>query len=95
MDPSSVLTRVEGLMSSQVGSDIVFLNPRTDSYVALDEVGRAVWEALEEPRSLADLVGELTTRYAGDAQQIEADVRAFVARLEAEGMVQVSDPRGD
>ena len=57
MDARSVVTRSEDLMSAPVDREIVFLHPTADSYVALDEIGRRVWELIESPRRIAGLVG--------------------------------------
>lgn len=91
MGPNALVTRNEELMSAAVDRDIVFLNRATDSYVALDEIGRRIWELLERPRRIAELVDLLCGEFDGSPVAIGTDVRSFLGELEAEGIVSVDD----
>lgn len=92
MRDSSLVTRAEDLMSAPVDREIVFLHPSADSYVALDQIGRRVWELLERPRRLADLVGRLGAEFAAPPGTIERDVVALLEELERDGIVRIEDP---
>src|ERR1700722_11043921 len=89
MDRDSLVARNEDLASAPVDREIVFLNMATDSYVALDEIGRRIWDLLESPRSIADLTRELSAEFEGMPDVIAADVLTFLKELEREGMVSV------
>lgn len=89
MNSGALIERVSGLMSTPVDTEIVFLNPASDNYVALDAVGRRVWEALERPVRFGDLVEEIAGEFDGVRSQIEGDIEAFLGELEREGMVRV------
>jgi Coenzyme PQQ synthesis protein D (PqqD) len=93
VDLQSLIARNEELLSAPVDRDLVFLNTASNSYVALDEIGRRVWELLEHPRRIADLIGELSKEFEGSPDAIGADVQAFLQELEREGMVRVVDER--
>jgi hypothetical protein len=85
------LARNEELPSANVDREIVFLNGSMDSYVALDEIGRRIWELLESPRRVSELVAELGAQFDGPQGVIEVDVVTFLRELEHEGMVRVID----
>lgn len=91
MELSSRLARNEELPSANVDREVVFLNAAMDSYIALDEIGRQIWELLDSPRSVDGLVAELASRFDASRDVIEADVLAFLRELEHEGMVCVID----
>jgi hypothetical protein len=91
LELSSRLARNEGLPSANVDREVVFLNASMDSYVALDETGRRIWELLETPRRVDDLVAELGRQFDGARGLIEADLLTFLRELEHEGMVRVID----
>lgn len=55
--------------------------------VQLDAVGEAILTALDGRRSLAEVTLALCARYAAPPDQIEADVRDFIAGLVARRMV--------
>lgn len=92
IEADSIVARTDGLMSTSVDDDLVFLNPDTDSYVALDRVGRRIWELLELPHRLDDLVAALTREFEADPSVVSADVAAFLDELEREGMVRAVKP---
>lgn len=91
MELSSRLARNEQLPSANVDREVVFLNASMDNYVALDEIGRRIWELLESPRTVDDLVAELGQQFSGAQDVIEKDVLTFLRELETEGMVRVVD----
>jgi Coenzyme PQQ synthesis protein D (PqqD) len=91
MDPSAVVARTQGLMSAPVDDDLVILNPARDDYVALDEVGRRIWELLEQPQTVGELCEALGAQFDGDAQQILGDVTTFLDELRDERLIDVVD----
>lgn len=95
MKAESLIERVQGLMSTPVDAEMVFLNPASDNYVAIDAVGRRVWEVLERPVRFSDLVDFLAAEFDGLRPQIETDISAFLLELQREGMVRVvAQPAG-
>ncbi len=83
------LHRNDELMAAPVDDDIVFLNPATNNYVALDGIGRRIWELLAEPRTLGELVTALRHEFEGAPETIADDLRTFIAELVSEGMIRL------
>jgi hypothetical protein len=89
----SIVARNDELPSAPVDRELVLLNVATESYVALDEIGRRIWELLEHPRQVGDLCGDLGDEFAGAPEAIATDVVAFLKELEGDGIVRVvADP---
>lgn len=91
MDTDAIVTRNDEMMSAPVDREIVFLNQSTDSYVALDEVGRKIWDLLDRPRRVGELIDVLCSEYDGPRETITADVVAFLRELDGEGIVRIND----
>jgi hypothetical protein len=87
------VTRTEGLMAATVDDELVVLSLRSDSYIAIDPIGRRIWELLESPRRFDELVGLLAEEFGADPVVVAADVSAFLDELEAEGMVNATSRR--
>ncbi|MBI5302703.1 MAG: PqqD family protein [Chloroflexi bacterium] len=81
------VVRAEGLVSRAVDQDIVILNLASDNYIALDQIGKRIWELLETPRRVDELCRQLSQEFAGTPEQIANDVLHFLAELESEQMV--------
>jgi hypothetical protein len=89
--PDSRIVRNDELPSAPVDREIVFLNARLERYVALDDVGRRIWDKLAAPITVGALVDELEREFTAPPGAIARDVLAFVSELEREGMVRVVD----
>lgn len=61
--------------------ETVVVLPRTRTLHVLNPTGRLLWEALETPRTPADLAGLLAEAYEVDYGRAEADVLAWAAEL--------------
>jgi hypothetical protein len=56
---------------------------------ALNPVGAAIWEALDSPRTQSELVEQVVQRFAVAESAAQADVTAFIAELQREGLIDV------
>ncbi|MBI2945736.1 MAG: PqqD family protein [Candidatus Wallbacteria bacterium] len=87
LEPSARYARIEGLMSTPLDREIVILNMPRNSYVALDEIGRRIWELLESPHSAEELCRVLCTEFEGSEAEIVRDVTGFLEQLQAEELI--------
>lgn len=76
-------------VSAEVGGERVLLNVASGTYHGMNGVGAHVYELVAEPRSVADVVAAVRAEFDVDEATADADVRAFVAELEAAGLVTV------
>ena len=84
---ATVVQHCEGVLAAPVDGDVVLLRPGEEHYVALDDVGRRVWELAERPRPLAELLATLRAEFDDPEGRIEGDVLAFVRELCDEGLL--------
>jgi hypothetical protein len=64
---------------------VVVLAPTAEEPVTIVGSGQEVWELLDRPRSLDELVSELSERHPAPAGAIRADVADLLDRLTALG----------
>ncbi len=86
---STRVVRFSELMSAPVDKEIVILSLASNHYVGLDEIGRRVWELIEQPRRVDELCRQLTREFDATEEQIAGDVLPFLSQLENEGLVHV------
>lgn len=82
------LVVVEEHLASQIEDEKVVLQTETETYYGVEGVGGRAWELLQCPRTLGDLQSELVDEYDVDPEQCRRDVKAFVADLLDEGLVE-------
>ena len=88
---NTVLSRQPDLLEAGVGDDVVLLSVEHGSYYALDPIAAEVWRRLEGRATIDQLCDALTAQYDVSPEQCEADVRAFLAELEAKNLLRVHD----
>lgn len=87
IDLNNVIERNDHLKTARIDQEIVIMNVATNKYIALDEIGRCIWEILATPCRVDDLCQQLSKKFDATTEQITADVLAFLTDLEREGLV--------
>jgi hypothetical protein len=87
-----MLSRVPGLQAARISDrELVILGADSEHYLGLDESGLAIWDQLEEPRTVSEIVDALVASFAADRQTIEKDVFVFIEKMLNEGVLQAHD----
>ena len=87
MTMSRRLIRRQDALAAPVDDEIVLLPPSFKHYIALDPIGRRVWELLETPHTSVALSETLAGEFAADAEQILADLLPLLGKFEQEGLI--------
>jgi hypothetical protein len=89
------VSRVPGVLWTQLEGQGVLLNIATSRYYQANQVGRVIWESLETPRRIADVVARVVARYRVDSDQCRRDVLDFLTKLHAAGLVVLENDPND
>jgi hypothetical protein len=74
--------------------EVVVINLESGCYYSLTGIAAELWTLLQDPLTLADMVGAVGARYAGAPGEIEAALSSFARSLESEGLVAVVESVG-
>lgn len=94
MEPEAALQsratyrRAAGSLAGDMGGEKVMMSVSTGKYYNLGRVGGRIWELLEQPMTLDRLVDQLTSEYDVERGVCEEQVRSFLDRLCAEGLIE-------
>ena len=83
----TVLKRKAGIMTADMDRSTVMMDIETGKYYNLGETGGAVWELLEEPMSVGDLVDRLLQEYKVSRETCMEDVQSFLTALMERGLI--------
>ena len=86
---SSTVSGAPGQVSSTVEGEAVILNMETGVYYGLNPVGAWVWEALQTPQTVAQLLDGLVAEFEVDADRGEQDLVALLEDLAAAKLIEV------
>jgi hypothetical protein len=87
----TTLVAVADHAACELGGEAVLLDLNTGVYYGLDPVGTRVWRLLQEPRSLAKLRDAIVDEFDVSPERCEADLAAFLASLNAHGLLRAGD----
>jgi hypothetical protein len=87
IEPSTVLRRTDDHVSASLEESLVMMDIDAGKYYLLDDIASFVWDRLAAPTTVADLVGDLCSRYDVSAAQCQADVLPFLTELHEKGLV--------
>lgn len=85
MIPSDSWEAHPDVLVTDLGDELVLLDPRRGEMYSVTGAGRAAWRAL--PGDLAHLTGAVTAAYDVDPARAGEDLRALLAELEGRGLV--------
>lgn len=80
--------RAAGVPSRTVADRVILARPDRDDFDALTGSAVAVWNLLQEPRTVAELVETLAWAYRTPRGQIERDVAALLRDLLERGVIE-------
>jgi hypothetical protein len=88
MSQSTVFKRSTQQVSCKINDEVAILDLDRALYFGLQGVGVHIWDALEEPRSLADLCASIQAEFDVSEAACRADVVQILASLEEERLVE-------
>ena len=65
------------------------VNIATSSYYGVSYVAREIWEAIERPKKISDLIDDLAAAYKVDRSLCEEETLSFLKHLLTEDLLQV------
>lgn len=84
------VVRRSDALGTVVDGCVVLLDSLRQEFVGFDDIGTAIWEAVEKPTSVAALCATLSERYAAERSVIENDVVQFLDRLHRQDLIEVT-----
>lgn len=82
LDDGTVIRRVDTIVASEADGVLSMMHLTTGRVHDLSGVGRMVWEALDEPRTVGVLLERVTARYPTVASDvIRSDLGRFLDEL--------------
>jgi hypothetical protein len=83
------IIQVEGNIVSNMGGETVMMSIQKGKYYNLGEVGGTIWENLEEPILINDLITLLILRYDIEYNQCSEQVLSFIEHLFREDLIKI------
>ena len=79
------------VIGAKAGEDIVMVSIANGFYYGVSDVAREIWEAIERPKKISDLIDDLAESYNVDRSLCEKQTLSFLDSLLTERLLQVKD----
>jgi len=89
MNLDQKVTFAETVFAQEVDGEMVLLDMESENYFGLDEVGTAIWQAMQEYGTLQEVLNALLEQYDVEPEVLESDLSDFVGKLVESGLVEV------
>jgi len=85
----SVISQIEEIVASNIDGETVMMSVENGKYYGLDDTGSRIWELIERPVRVSDLIDRLLERFDVDRETCEKDVLKFLSELNDDRIVAV------
>lgn len=86
---STKFRKVAHQVSCQINEEVAILDLKRSLYFGLEGTGVQIWEALEQPRSLAELCDVVEKGFEVSSADCQADIAQLLSALRDEGLVEI------
>lgn len=63
-------------------------------YYGLSQSGVRIWELVQQPRTVAEILATLMAEFDVDRHRAEADLEALLTDLHSRGLIAITQPLG-
>ncbi len=85
----TVVVQAEGLPSACIGDEIAFMSIKNSKYYGLDSVGTRIWNMIDKPKKICEMVDELLTEYDVERTICEDNVLELMDKLLEEELIHI------
>jgi hypothetical protein len=87
LSPTTRIRRNTDIIAAGVAEETILLNPKDWTYVHFNETAARIWEALDEPRTVENVMAALMREYDVDPATCEREVAEFVSSMSGRGFI--------
>ena len=88
---NSIVQRNPEVIAAEADQDLIMVSIATGHYYGLSDVAREIWDAIERPKRISDLIDNLTASYRIDLSSCKDQTISFLEALLDEGLLKVKD----
>jgi hypothetical protein len=87
--PDSVVVASSRQLSCKLGGEAVVMGIDNGVYYGLNTVGAKIWQMLEKPRTVRQIVSAMVDEFEVDEARLTDDVVRFLHGLASQGLIDV------
>jgi len=89
MNLSTILKRSEDYLSNEIDHELVMMNISTGSYASLNETAKLIWQFLDTPKTVQEIMDVLRAEYHVSKEQCTNDLAPFIGKMLDKKMLEI------
>ncbi len=85
----TIISQIEEIVASDIDGETVMMSIENGEYYGLYDIGSRIWELIEKPTKVSDLIDRLLERFDVDRETCEKDVLKFLNDLDDDKILEV------
>lgn len=86
----TIIQRVDtGMLRTDLGEEMVMMDIESGNYISLNNVGRLIWELVEQPTSVKLVLTKLTQKFAISEEQCFEDCCPYLTEMVQHKILQI------
>jgi hypothetical protein len=85
----SIVMRHEDIDATDLDGEKVMMDLEKGKYFALNEVGSRIWDIIDKPVSVRDIIGILLKEYDIDEKSCNEEVINFIGKMNDAGIIEI------
>jgi len=90
INPLTRVSRQKDVVIAELDGKTVMMSLENGEYYGLDEVASAIWNGIEKPVTVSNLVNTLVKAYKVSVEQCQTDVLEFLEKLYNKQLIEIS-----
>ncbi|MDZ4992164.1 lasso peptide biosynthesis PqqD family chaperone [Clostridium perfringens] len=83
----SIVSQKEDIDVTELNGEKVMMNLDKGKYFMLNETGSVIWDAINEPKSISEIIESIINEYDIDKETCESKVLEYLEKLNHEELV--------
>ncbi len=88
LDDQTIVVATNDSVHCELEGESIILSMKDGVYYGLNLVGHSIWQLIQEPRSIADVVARLLEEYDVEPEQCRQDLIELLRDLHKNGLVE-------
>jgi hypothetical protein len=88
---NSIIQRDPEVIGAEADQELIMVSVATGHYYGLSDVAREIWDTIERPTRVSDLIDNLIATYSVNSSSCKEQTLSFLEALLGEGLLQVKD----
>jgi len=87
----STIVSSSNQVSTDLGEEAIILGLQSEEYFVLKDVGTRIWDMIQEPVTVKEVLGVLLKEYEVEPDRCEHDLLALLQQMADEGLINIKD----